>query len=56
MGLTGLLQKVLAELGARQSEASGLRPKAAAELLLAVLVTLPGVRDELLAAEEELGR
>ncbi len=49
----GFLKQVLIQVGAQRSEATQLRPKAAAELLLAVLVTLPGVREELLAADAE---
>jgi len=48
----GFLKRVLVEVGASPSDAATLRPKAAAELLLAVLLTVPGIRAELLAAEE----
>ncbi|MDP7114651.1 MAG: hypothetical protein QGH45_21940 [Myxococcota bacterium] len=49
----GFLAQVLHQLGTRRTEAATLRPKAAAELLLSVLVTLPGIREQLLAADEE---
>lgn len=50
----GFMQRLLAQLGARHDETTRLRPKAATELLLGVLVTVPQVRAELLAADEEV--
>lgn len=49
----GFLARLLAQWGACGTEAARPRPKAAAELLLSVLVTVPDIREELLAAEKE---
>ncbi len=47
------LGRVLTQVGASRDDTTPLRPKAAAELLLGVLLTVPGIRAELLAAEDE---
>ncbi len=46
-----LLGRVLAAVGVKRAAAASLRPKEAAELLLGVLVTVPGIRAELMAEE-----
>ena len=47
-----VLARVLTQIGAAPEDAAGLRPKEAAELLLAVLLGIPGIRAELLAQED----